>query len=117
MIAPIDEKNVTSDWIEQIFDGYNCTYTEVKRTHKYCGFVGGELVMCSYTFGTNTLQWWIVIPSYDSETAYHYNERLQRVNSILLERLQKFENDESDLFSYIDNKGYLIYQDFYFKGE
>ena len=110
MIAPIDEKNVTSDWIEQIFDCLNCTHTETKRTHKYCGFVLDELVMCSYVFGTNTLTWKIFAEGervQDAETA----------KSTLLHTLKEIDKENEGLICEYDVQGNTIYQSFYWGEE
>jgi len=105
MIAPIDEKNITSDWIEQCFDDYNCTYTEVKRKNKYCGFILGECVMCSYTFGNNTLQWVI----------FAEGEKLQSVRDHLIHICKEIDKENEGLVCEYQIENNTIYQSFYFE--
>ena len=107
IIAPIDEKNVCSDWIEEIFDDYSCTYTEVKRKHKYCGFVDGELVMCSYTFGNNTLQWVI----------YSDGEKLESVRNHIMNICKEIDKENDGLVCEYEIENNAVYQSFFFDCE
>lgn len=117
MIAPIDEKNVCTDWIENIFDDYNLTQTQKGNTRKICGYINGELVECIYQFGENVLMWYIY-----SMYAKDYNvgevwKTLIDARTELIKRLENYENEGNDLFSEIENFGTYLIQRFYFKGE
>ena len=64
--APIDNKNVTQDWIEEIFDDGNCTWSG----NKCVGFVKGSI--CGCVFSGNIVAWkiideftWYAQPSFD----------------------------------------------------
>ena len=105
MIAPIDEKNVTSDWICEVFDDCECTQTQKKSMCKYCGFIDGEVVMCSYHIGNNEIVW------------YCLSENPGDEQTTLIKRLQSWESEESTIFSEIEKKGNTISQRFYFKDE
>lgn len=52
--APIDGKNVTTDWIEEIFD--NCGDC-VRNGNKFTGFVKGSVCCCQHL--SNNLFWHI----------------------------------------------------------
>lgn len=97
--APLDEKNVTTDWIEQIFDGLNC----VQNGCQMVGFVNECVVDCSWF--DNTLQW-----------RAHDNKK-ETLNEIK-KRLMEFEQDDSyspEVYSdiYIVGGMFLV-QKFYF---
>ena len=108
IIAPIDEKNVCSDWIEGVFD-YNCGYTEKRSTHKYCGYFGrGEvLVECSYTFGNNTLKWVI----------YSNGEKLEDTKKELLSTLKEIDKESETLLCEYQSEENVIYQSFYWNDD
>lgn len=108
MIAPIDEKNVCSDWIEGVFD-YNCGYTEKRSTHKYCGYFGSDdvLVECSYTFGNNTLKWVI----------YSNGEKLVSAKKELLSTLKEIDKESETLLCDYEIENNEVYQSFYFAEE
>ena len=104
-IAPIDEKNVCTDWIEQIFDDYNVVCTTKHHMNKVCGFVDGVLVECVYQSGHNEINWYV----------YGLQPDVDSTISKVKTRLLDFENGESDLYSEItDHESYLS-QRFYFK--
>ena len=106
--APIDEKNVTSDWIDSIFDDYNVTTAIYRHGEKLVGFVGGEVVCCQYSHNNNTINWKI----------FAEGEKVETTKSELKKRLQQFENgEETDLFSIIRETENQLMQSFYFKGD
>jgi hypothetical protein len=49
--APLDGKNVTTDWIEELFDEQSALYGK----QRLVGFVSRATVLCSWTF--NSLKW------------------------------------------------------------
>lgn len=49
--APIDDKNITTDWIEEIFDG-QCAVSNGKS---YLGYINGHAVKCDIV--GNSLHW------------------------------------------------------------
>jgi len=49
--APLDEKNVTTDWIEELFDEQSALYSKNKRL----GFMAGATMQASWS--GNVLKW------------------------------------------------------------
>lgn len=49
--APLDEKNVTTDWIEELFDDQSALYSKGKRL----GFMAGAVMQAEWYF--NVLMW------------------------------------------------------------
>ena len=49
--APLDEKNVTTDWIEELFDDQSALY----GSHKMIGFMAGAAMQAEW-YG-NVLKW------------------------------------------------------------
>ena len=103
--APIDEKNVTSDWIARIFD--NEDYVE--NGDKFVGFVKGYAVSCHYW--KNHLYWGVF-------KDFAIPRELNEVRDELERRLKTLEDEDEDgnVFSIrerlFDN---AISQSFYFK--
>ena len=103
-IAPIDEKNVCTDWIEQIFDDCNVVCTTKHHMNKVCGFVDGVLVECVYQSGHNEMNWYVYGLQPDQNSAI----------SKLKTRLLEFEDNDSDLYSEIADHDSYLSQRFYF---
>ena len=70
--APIDEKNITSDWIEEIFDDCNCTHFGRMLT----GFVAGSACSCIYQ--KNNI-YWEIHKFFCVEESKAYNELIRRL--------------------------------------
>ena len=70
--APLDEKNVTTDWIEEVFDDCNCT----RNGSVYTGFVKDSV--CSCLVGRNTIIWKID-KDYAKDAGLSYTELLKRL--------------------------------------
>lgn len=96
MIAPIDEKNVCTDWIDSIFDNANCIMEE----NSVVGYVNTYPVLA--TWNNNTIVWKAIL---GGESCL--NE--------LKKRLSEFESPESDIYSERKIVRHLILQSFYFK--
>ena len=76
--APLDEKNVTTDWIEMVFDDYNCTCGGHKD-RSYVGFVNECAVLARIH---NNSLWWNIMH-------WKYNDdKVQETYRILLEKRQ-----------------------------
>lgn len=95
--APIDEKNVCSDWIEGVFDAYNCVWGDNCQA---VGFVSGKPV---YAFWCDNQLTWKVVNSNDI------------ILSELKKRIMDYECEESDIYSEISTNTDSIVQLFYFK--
>lgn len=70
--APLDEKNVTTDWIDDIFDDSNCTC----NGSTYTGFINDSV--CSCLVGRNTIIWKID-KDYAKDALGSYNELQKRL--------------------------------------
>ena len=105
IFAPIDGKNVGTDWIDDIFDYSECTKMYKYSHKKVCGFVNGQLVECVYTLEYNTIEWRI----------YALYSFLDDVKAELLRRLKKYENEENELFSEYEESETYVIQRFYWK--
>ena len=103
--ALLDEKDVTTDWIESVFDDWHLAY----GIHRVVGFVSGCLVSSKW-YG-NTVEW-LVLKETGGDCASAF--------LILEERLKAFESEEQNVYSEIEHEGegrYCIFQQFYFRGE
>ena len=98
--APIDNKNILTDWIEFVFDGYNMICGG-KKDNIYMGFV--DNIPCIGKIYYNTIEWKLVC----DKPIYH---KLEVV-------LNSFENDEDGVFSDIEVTEDGILQSFYFTEE
>ncbi len=72
--APLDEKNVTTDWIESVFDYYDYTY-DGKNT--YTGFVKGSVCCCVY-HGNHII--WHINQHYSVNAKQSYEELIKRLH-------------------------------------
>lgn len=72
IIAPIDEKNVTTDWIEYVFDGADC----VRRENMFTGFVKGSA--CSCVYYKNRI-FWEVHHNFCKDAIASYDELIRRL--------------------------------------
>ena len=111
--AYIDEKNVTTDWIEEVFDdhqcvcGGNCGCT-------FVGFVNSCVVLANVS--RNHIGWQIVQGQYtESEVKETYD--------ILIERLKELDDPDNDnigiyceYYELLKHDGF-VEQSFYFKEE
>lgn len=105
MIAPIDGKNVCSDWIEDVFDEYTTIHTEKRGKNTFLGFVSGCVCICSYTFGNNTLKWQIIADrKEDAEIAI----------KTLFNKLQEYEKESETIQTEYTTEGNTLYQSFFF---
>lgn len=86
--APIDEKNITSDWIQDVFDNFNC----VQCGEKYAGFINGVPAWCE--IHDNFISWELC-----------GDEGIERAFGILKYRLAQFDNENPDdiVVKYVDH--------------
>lgn len=104
--APLDEKNVTTDWIDDIFDDSRCIQN---GSGTYTGFV--EDSVCSCLVGRHTIIWEIN-SNYSRDAEKSYNE--------LEKRLKAIDNENPDLVVKYDTsmkEMLFLGQKFYFKDE
>lgn len=107
--APIDEKNITSDWIEDIFD--NCCFGG-KENNIYVGFICDCVVLCEYH--DNIIKWKV-----ESECFNGKSERENAFNE-LRKRLETIDKESFDLavkYSPFDKDVTCLTQSFFFKDE
>ena len=103
--APVDDKNVTTDWLESIFDSDDFA----RDTCRMVGFICGCVV--SARWYANVVDWLI---SQDMGGDY------VTAMIILEERLRKAESPEQGIYSKIEHSRegrYGIRQKFYFRDE
>jgi len=98
--ARIDEKNVTTDWVEDVFD------TCVRHGDLIVGIIDGEAVVCEFD---RTSIWWRV-PLTD-----HVCDKLEKILDVLTERLEAYDTKEGNLMSVLWLGHSDILQTFYFK--
>lgn len=107
--APIDGKNVTTDWIEEIFDHCNVVGHTKEHTNRLCGYINGELVEAMWVTGYNML-FWQVFACKDEEIKPTHDE--------IRKRLTEHEDPDRELFSEISVKFHnCLCQSFYWRQE
>ena len=110
--APLDEKNLTTDWIEEVFDNYSCSCGG-KRNNVYTGIVEDCPVSC---FVTHNRVMWHVDPHIGGvpNAGHAYCSLISRLKDL-------FDEDENPgiVVEYDDSMkdGYFLVQTFYFKDE
>ena len=100
--APIDEKNVTSDWIEDVFDGSNC----VCNDNTLLGFIKDCPVIAAYY--NNVIVWKFI------------NESSEKTFDGLLElkkRLDEYDKENHELVTVAKVIGSILIQRFYFTND
>lgn len=98
--APIDNKNVMEDWINDVFDNGDCT----EDRKRIIGFIDHSPVMASWH--DNVLIW-----------TFYEDNWLDRQDSIkeLRRRLTEKEDPNSNLYSLITGDEHGLVQKFYWK--
>lgn len=102
--AMVDGKNVTTDWIEGVFDSVDLACD----VHLVVGFINRCVVQARWD--ENKITWTI-------SRELGYGKPLDAL-FILDERLRKFEDEEGNVFSKLDMSNipsFQIIQTFYFK--
>lgn len=96
---PLDEKNLTTDWIEEMFDcgGWMPTPYCKNRNNQYLTYIGETLVKVSWEFGNNQLTF-IVIPDIEGCESY-LKEKADKAIAELKRRMQKLESDENEFLA------------------
>lgn len=98
--APLDEKNMTTDWIEELFDDQSALYGK----HKMAGFMAGALMQAWWN--NNMLIWKV----FDGD----YNEAIKR----LLERYkERYPEEESPFILKQQVTANICVMKFYWKPE
>ena len=92
--APIDGKNVSSDWIEDVFEG-NYAY----NGYTYLGFVKDSPVMAEIEGNTITWRWLTIFTENDE----------------LIARLTAYDTEDSELACEYKQTNSAVKQTFYFK--
>lgn len=97
--AFIDEKNVCTDWIVDVFD----TTSDVECGRQALGFINDAPVYASWS--NNCITWRCIDGNGD------YDKVIKEIKT----RLSEFEDSESDLFSECYIVGHSVIQNFYFR--
>lgn len=103
MPAPIDNKNVDTDWIETIFDNQSCVWGENKSA---VGYINGEPVIAAWD--GNLLLWQFPLIT-SLEDSSHLD--------VLKDRLNAAHDPNGDLIETFAVTGNLLMQKFYWKNE
>lgn len=96
--AYLNEKDVTTDWIDMVFDNFSCVCGG-RKNNIYVGFVND--IVTTARVHDNVVEWNMQNGSDDDYIS-------------LKNKLLAFE-EESDLFSFVEWKDYMLFQSFYFK--
>ena len=108
--APIDGKNVTTDWIEEIFDHYNAVgCTDKYGTERICGYVANTLIESTFFKDYNTIMWRI--------HSLIAGKELKSIKDELTKRLKEHEDPDRELFSEIKDDNDTLWQSFYWRQE
>jgi len=96
---PLDDKNLTTEWIEEMFDcgGWMPTPYCKNKNNQYLTYIGETLVKVSWEFGKNQLAF-IVIPDIEGCESY-LKEKADKAIAELKRRMQKFESDENEFLA------------------
>lgn len=103
--ALVNEKDVTTDWIESMFENYTVIYDK----NRAIGYVEGCVVMVSWSYNVVT---WHVSKEFGGDYVSAFK--------ILEERLKGMESEEQNVYSDIEHEErgrYVITQSFYFRDE
>lgn len=95
--APLDDKNVMTDWIEEVFDWQSALF----RKNKCVGFIFNCPALA--TWRDNVLTWSFIC----GEIKTAQNE--------LIERLKVYEDANIELFTKIEIVGNDVVQSFYWR--
>jgi len=101
--APFDEKNITTDWIEELFDDQSALYGK----HKMLGFMAGAAVLASWS--GNCLTWNVL----DSPST----SRMEAIKKLRERYWERYPKEESPFI--VEEKVYdgLCAMRFYWKPE
>jgi hypothetical protein len=100
--APIDEKNVCTDWIEEIFDYQSC----LRYKKRAVGFVDEEPVIASWE--GNLLTWkFPVMRDFENSISLAY----------LKEKLERYSEYNPELVEHYNVVGDTLEQRFYWRNE
>ena len=101
--APIDNKNVTTDWIEDVFDNQSCIWG---KKNSAVGYINEEPVIAAWD--RNLLLWqFSLITSLEDSISL----------SILKDRLNAAHDPDGDLVEDLKVVGNLLMHKFYWKNE
>jgi hypothetical protein len=107
--APIDNKNIMEDWIEEIFDEQSALCSK----HEYIGFIGGLGFTCRIE--GNNLRWLLIHGGYFANETERHNAL-----DTLYKRLKEIDkdNEESGIRTEYYRIGLIgLSQSFYFVDE
>lgn len=108
---PLDEKNLTTDWIEEMFEdgGWMQTPHCVNCHKQFLTYIGETLVKVSWEFGHNQLAF-IVIPDIEGCDDY-LKEKADKAITELKRRMLKFESDENEFLSADEARSVVRYKE------
>lgn len=106
--APIDEKNISSDWIEDVFD--RCVFGG-SNSNVFTGFIKDCLVSAKFV---DNILWWKV-----EQDFFNLGEEREQAFTELKKRLKEYEKEETPVVEkdYFYDKKLVISQHFFFVEE
>lgn len=98
--APIDNKNVMQDWIEEVFDGQNCVWGKGSAV----GYIYNEPVLAAWS--DNMLLWQFILDNSIEDTNHL---------AVLKDRLNAHHDPDGSLVEKFTVIGNILMQQFYWK--
>lgn len=95
--CPLDEKNLCTDWIEEMFGdgGWMETPACQNGTYVYLTYVGEVLVKVMWRFGNNQLSFIVI---HDEQVSAEYLEkRAKKAIDVVIGKMSDMEKDNNDL--------------------
>lgn len=96
---PLDEKNLTTDWIEEMFEsgGWMPTPYCKNGTYQYLTYIGETLVKVSWKFGENQLSFIVLV---DIEGCDKYlNEKAKTAIDKIISMIESWEKEVNEYAS------------------
>ena len=93
---PLDEKNMTTDWIEEVFGEKGWMETPFSRNGQYqfLTYICDTLIKVTWNFGENQLCFIVLV---DIEGCEEYlREKAEKALGEIKKRMQKLEADENE---------------------
>lgn len=95
--CPLDEKNLCTDWIEEMFGdgGWMETPASQNGTYVYLTYVDEVLVKVMWRFGNNQLSFIVI---HDEQASAEYLEkRAKKAIDVVIGKMSDMEKDNNDL--------------------
>lgn len=115
--AYLNEKDVTTDFIEDELYLEGCSHHIRQRIHHYVGFYNGCVLQVSYFHGDNAM-YCSLIPAHAMGSSEGAPEQMNHAEKLLLAYMQKPNSDGGNLVVRVSKRAPYTYRfDFYFRPE